>query len=163
MIDPPSFLFDAIPAGFQRQLGGFLLWVHVVVSYAINSQAICSSMDRLLIQPKLSHWSDGKRWMAITLITSVSAFLVANAIPFFSDLVALIGALTSIPLTLLLPVVLYRQAFVTMDHTNLWIPDMTWSYLVLVVSVLFTLVGLMGSMVEIEMDWSSQGSPFSCT
>eukprot|EP00547_Thalassionema_nitzschioides_P017622 CAMPEP_0194249794 /NCGR_PEP_ID=MMETSP0158-20130606/21378_1 /TAXON_ID=33649 /ORGANISM="Thalassionema nitzschioides, Strain L26-B" /LENGTH=446 /DNA_ID=CAMNT_0038986393 /DNA_START=93 /DNA_END=1430 /DNA_ORIENTATION=+ len=148
--NPPSFLFDAIAPGFSRQLGGFLLWVHVVVSYAINSQAICSSMDRLLVQPRFPQTPSGKRWMGITLLTSVSAFLVANAIPFFSDLVALIGALTSIPLTLLLPILLYRKAT---SSTNIWIPDISWSYLVLVASVLFTIVGLIGAIVEIDMDW----------
>jgi len=29
--NPPSFLFDAIPEGMGRRVGGFLLWVHVAV------------------------------------------------------------------------------------------------------------------------------------
>ena len=49
--NPPGFLFDAIPpAGLNRRLAGFLLWIHVVVSYAINSQAICASIDRIFLQ-----------------------------------------------------------------------------------------------------------------
>lgn len=31
--NPPPFLFDAIPHGWSRHLAGFLLWMHVVVSY----------------------------------------------------------------------------------------------------------------------------------
>jgi hypothetical protein len=49
MTDPPSFLFDAIPEGISRRVAGFLLWGHVAVSYAINSQALCSSIDRFLV------------------------------------------------------------------------------------------------------------------
>eukprot|EP00526_Cylindrotheca_closterium_P024324 CAMPEP_0113647292 /NCGR_PEP_ID=MMETSP0017_2-20120614/25024_1 /TAXON_ID=2856 /ORGANISM="Cylindrotheca closterium" /LENGTH=154 /DNA_ID=CAMNT_0000559321 /DNA_START=44 /DNA_END=504 /DNA_ORIENTATION=+ /assembly_acc=CAM_ASM_000147 len=46
---PPSFLFDAIPEGMSRRIAGLLLWGHVAVSYAINCQALCSSIDRALV------------------------------------------------------------------------------------------------------------------
>jgi amino acid permease len=62
--NPPGFLFDAIPTGYSQRIGGFFLWIHVVVSYAINSQAICSSMDRIFFhkwQPVTS-LSDDSRW-----------------------------------------------------------------------------------------------------
>jgi amino acid permease len=94
MTDPPSFLFDLIPTGLNRRVAGLLLWIHVAVSYAINSQAMCSSMDRLFFHrialfglerhPK-------RRWLLLTLLLAVSSYLVANAVPFFKDLVALIG------------------------------------------------------------------------
>ena len=82
--NPPSFLFDAIPYGMQRRIGGLLLWIHVAVSYAINSQAFCSSVERVaghhlgqvLVGARL-------RWTALTGCVAVASYVVANSIPFF--------------------------------------------------------------------------------
>lgn len=156
---PPSFLFDALPSkSLNRRIGGLLLWIHVVVSYAINCQAITSSMDRLFFH-RTKFWGlDSKpavRWACLTLMLTISSYLVANAVPFFKDLVALIGALTSVPLTLLLPAVLWRKAQRMAGVVN-------WSFALLVFSVLFLVCGLIGSLDSIELDWSKHGPPFSC-
>ena len=185
--DPPSFLFDAIPKGWNRQLAGLLLWGHVAVSYAINSQALCSSMDRLLQattsapQGEWRCWWDPmqeeQRWFVLTLTVALSSYLVSNAVPFFKDLVALIGALTSVPLTLTLPALLYRK------FHRLWLCFPSWnrprggnggsenetntqwcgSYLLLLYSLVFLIIGLMGALSSIDRDWlNHQGRPFAC-
>ena len=166
--NPPGFLFDAIPQGSTyRRIGGFLLWVHVVVSYAINSQAICSSMDRIFFYDwtPIKHWSEQRRWMMITGITSASAFFVAMSIPFFKDLVAFIGALTSVPLTLLLPAIYNRKVF----GRPIWLPglDFSWqnigSYLLLVYATVFMVSAIAGSVYSIVSDWENHtGGFFSC-
>jgi amino acid permease len=198
--NPPSFLFDAIPAGTaSRRIAGFLLWAHVSVSYAINSQALCGSLDRLAIQKWLSGkqpapglpqpalkaspsassldseketdetlnqsgcrrpWSDRQRWLLITIVVSTLSYSVANAVPFFSDLVALIGAMTSVPLTLLLPALFWRK------HLNLplWLPtpDSWTSYALVVFSVVFMITATLGAIHSIRQDWARHGPPFSC-
>lgn len=164
LLDPPSFLFDAIPQGTSRQVAGFLLWIHVAVSYAINSQAICSSMDRLYAHKwtccsllSFPKW----RWGILTMSMTISSYLVANAVPFFKDLVALIGALTSVPLTLMLPAIFHRQVI----GVPLWSPTRysLGSYALLVFSLAFLFLGLIGALGSIELDWSKHGAPFSCT
>lgn len=152
----PEFLFDAIPAGPVRRLAGLLLWMHVVVSYAINSQALCSSLDRLYT----NHESDpALRWMALTAILAVAAYLVANAIPFFADLVSLIGAMTSVPLTLTLPAVFWRRA----NRFGVWTPSFQWSYGLLVFGMIFTVTATLGSIYAIRQDWARHlGPPFAC-
>ena len=163
--NPPSLLFDAIDEGPVRRFAGFLLWVHVAVSYAINSQALTSSIDRVSFHRVsffgLKH-KDRTRWALLTFLISSSSYLVANAIPFFKDLVALIGALTSVPLTLLLPAILYRRvvgvpAFILKSRHDLA------SYLLVVFSLVFLLCGLFGALDSIELDWSKHGPPFSCS
>jgi amino acid permease len=114
-------------------------------------------MDRLYVH-KLLPTKPALRWLLLTLGMSVSSYLVANAIPFFTDLVSFIGAMTSIPLTLLLPAILYRRAF---DFPVLW-PDCTFSFALLLFSTIFMGVGLVGSIGEIDLDWESNGPPFSC-
>lgn len=166
--DPPSFLFDAIPEGWGRKMAGLLLWFHVAVSYAINSQALCASLDHMLpvasrgATTSLHNRSPATRWFAITFVVSLSSYIVSNAIPFFKDLVALIGALTSVPLSLTLPAILYRKA----RNIALLLPDRyclsTDSYLLLLYSFVFLIIGLAGALSEIEEDWLSQGKPFAC-
>jgi hypothetical protein len=163
----------------------------VVVSYAINSQAICSSMDRLFFHDMIPNLRNqpALRWMVLSFGMSVSSYLVANAIPFFKDLVSLIGALTSVPLTLLMPAIFYRQATAgaatarsaimstpgisnsssSSNSSNTmaqaycwWLPNCTLSYALVVFSIVFTLLGLVGAVSEIGLDWENHGPPFSC-
>jgi amino acid permease len=128
-----------------------------VVSYAINSQAICSSIDRLFFHRVIPNNAQ-RRWMILTFGMSVSSYLVANAIPFFKDLVSLIGALTSIPLTLMMPAIFFRRTLVN----EVLRPDWTWSYALLIFSTTFTLTGLVGAVRLTQLDWLSHGPPFSC-
>jgi hypothetical protein len=236
-LDPPSFLFDSIGDGYSRRIAGLLLWFHVAVSYAINSQALCKSIDgiitvhqrRIRIRNKRSNNNNNNnnnflslkiirlnnnvidnpihRWLCITLVVTISSYLVSNAIPFFKDLVGLIGALTSVPLCLSLPAILYRKyaksksnaAAITATsivdesksnnnaaaevavyqvqdqvHQSINNNDITnicrrfcsyccsYSYLLLLYSFLFLIIGLIGSISSIEEDWLNQGRPFSC-
>jgi len=160
---PPSFLFDAIPAGLGRKVGGFLLWIHVAVSYAINSQAFCSSVDRVVGHRVKICGLNGKhrvRWGILTALVAMASYLIANSIPFFKDLVALCGAATSIPLTLLIPAIFYRRV----QGVPLFFPTLhsKYSWLLLVFSFVFMLVGLIGAIGSIDVDWSNTSGPFAC-
>mmetsp|Transcript_301 Transcript_301/g.609 ORF Transcript_301/g.609 Transcript_301/m.609 type:complete len:621 (-) Transcript_301:141-2003(-) len=163
--DPPSFLFDAIPEGWGRRFAGLLLWFHVAVSYAINSQALCASLDHMLPVPTSSgvvRSNAAVRWFGITLVVSLSSYIVSNAVPFFKDLVALIGALASVPLSLMLPAILHRRA----KNIALLLPDRYCpspdSYLLILYSFFFLVIGLAGALFDIDEDWLSKGKPFAC-
>ncbi len=161
---PPKFLLDAIPSDtLAQRLAGIFLWIHVAVSYAINSQALCSSMDRLLLIGTLGviHIPPRRRWILLTLGTCVTSFIIANAIPFFQDLTSLIGALTSIPLSLFLPAVLYRKYC----NVLLCYPTLSslGSYALMMLSGVFVVCGLIAALSSIEVDWANQKAPFSCS
>lgn len=73
---------------------------------------------------------------------------------------ALCGALTSIPLTLLLPGIFYRRVqmvplcFPTL-HSKL-------SFSLVVFSFVFMIVGLLGAVGSIAVDWKHHEGPFAC-
>jgi len=162
--DPPPFLFDAISCGIGRKVAGFLLWVHVAVSFAINSQALCSSIDRLRFHRVMCFGLNHKhrqRWALLTMIVAVTSYFVANAVPFFKDLVALIGALTSVPLTLLLPAIFHRRLTSVPLLSIISRHDVP-SYLLMVFAMVFLVCGIVGSLSSIEIDWSQHGRPFAC-
>jgi amino acid permease len=148
----------------SRRVAGALLWGHVAISFAINCQALCSSIDRffLLHHSSMTAWDPSKRWLALTFLVSLSSYFVSNAIPFFKDLVALTGALTSIPLTLTLPALLHRKA----RNLLLLLPGRSChssgSYVMFIFSLFFFTIGLIGSLSSINQDWMNQGRPFSC-
>jgi amino acid permease len=155
--NPPAFLLDAIPVGtLSKRIAGLLLYAHIVVSYAINSQALCSSLDRAYW--RLLEQSPTIRWMMWTVLIAVLSYTVANAIPFFSDLVSFIGAITSVPLTLLLPAVFWRKR-------NGLAPfglSFDWSCALTYFSLVFMITATAGSVYSIQQDWSKHGAPFSC-
>ena len=164
--NPPPFLFDAVGAGPGRRVGGLLLLVHVAVSFAINCQALTSSLDRVafhrvtVLGLNARHRS---RWAVLTLLITASSYVIANAVPFFDDLVGLIGGLTSIPLTLLLPAVLRRRVLrlspCKIDSAE---RSDVWSFLLVAFGAAFAACGLIGALGSIEMDWSNHGAPFDC-
>jgi amino acid permease len=99
--------------------------------------------------------------MVLSGIVAMSAFVVANSIPFFKDLVAFIGALTSVPLTLLLPAVFHRKIV----GVPIWMPSINslLSYALVAFSVLFITTASVGSVHSIISDWEHHtGGFFSC-
>ena len=103
--DPPPFILDAL-SGAPRRAAAALLFSHVAVSFAINQQVLAKTVERALDRGALV----GLRWTLLTGALTALALLVAVALPVFSDLVALIGALTSGPLTFAIPAILFRAA-----------------------------------------------------
>lgn len=165
--NPPEFLFDAIEGGTARRFAGLMLWLHLAVSFSINAQALCSSIDRMKlhrVQILRLHERHQLRWALLTLLVILSSYLIANSVPFFSDLVALIGASTSVPLTLLLPALLYRKMmgsplFLLGTDTS---SSSICSFLLVIFSLLFLVFGVLGSVYSIAIDWRDRGSPFAC-
>jgi len=153
-------------------LFAFQLWIHVIVSYAINCQAICSSCDRLwwpkwakaLNSETLRNAGAATRWFILTSALVVTAYTGANAIPFFKDLVALIGSATAVPLTLLLPAVFWRKHLkIPLFTPTTWRQDESWGSLALTYfSIVFMVAATFGSLYSIREDWSNHGPPFSC-
>ena len=101
------------------------------------------------------------RWAVLTFLVAISSYLIANAVPFFKDLVALIGALTSVPLTLLLPALYHRKIMnVPLFLLGSW--NDIGSYLLVVFSLVFLICGVTGSLRSIQLDWQHHGAPFAC-
>jgi amino acid permease len=120
-------------------------------------------MDRIFFYQwgPVKNLQDHHRWMILTGFMALSAFFVANAIPFFKDLVALIGALTSVPLTLLLPALFHRKVLAV----PIWCPtkESLVSYALVLFSLLFIIAALIGSVNSIVSDWEHhQGGFFAC-
>lgn len=96
-------------------------------------------------------------WAVLTTVVTAAAWLVANAVPFFSDLVGLIGGLTQAPLSLLLPTVLYRRIARPLGPVH----GVT-TLLIVAAASLLVLYGTSSALSKIALDWTSFGQPFAC-
>ena len=93
-------------------------------------------------------------WLLVTASLIGTAWLIANAVPFFDDLVSLIGALTSAPLGFAIPALLYRQSTTSWELGPL---------LVVLYTALVLVAGTTGAVVSISKAWEHINRPFQCS
>ena len=145
--EPPRFLLDAVHHGTDGRIAAGLLFAHVAVSYAINQNVLARTLERYL-----GHTLSRKGWALMTAALTLSSLLIAILVPVFSDLVAVIGALTSGPLGFAMPALLFDLA--TRDS------DVKRRRKGVVALVLFTVVltiaGTTGAIVRTVKDWEAQ-------
>ena len=146
--EPPRFLLDSVGRhSTDARVAAALLYCHVAVSYAINQNVLTRTLER-----HLTHTLSRKGWALMTAALTLSSLLIAILVPIFSDLVAVIGALTSGPLGFAMPALLFDLA--TRDS------DVKRRRKGVVSLVLFTVVltisGTTGAIVRTVKDWEAQ-------
>ncbi len=144
---PPRFLLDAVHHGTDGRIAAGLLFAHVAVSYAINQNVLARTLERYL-----GHTLSRKGWALLTAALTLSSLLIALLVPVFSDLVSVIGALTSGPLGFAMPALLFDLA--TRDS------DVKRRRKGVISLVLFTVVltisGTTGAVIRTVKDWEAQ-------
>ena len=145
--EPPRFLLDAVHHGTDGRIAAGLLFAHVAVSYAINQNVLARTLERYL-----GHTLSRKGWALMTAALTLSSLLIAVLVPVFSDLVAVIGALTSGPLGFAMPALIFDLA--TRDS------DVKRRRKGVISLVLFTVVltisGTTGAVIRTVKDWEAQ-------
>jgi amino acid permease len=85
-----------------------MVWLHVVAAYQVFSHPVFEAVETSVTEnsPALarnSHWLRlGWRSLYVLVVT-----IVAASLPFFTDLMGLIGAMGFVPMTFIMPAVLY--------------------------------------------------------
>ena len=146
--EPPRFLLDSVGRhSTDARVAAALLYCHVAVSYAINQNVLARTLERAL-----GDTVSRKGWALMTAALTLSSLLIAILVPVFSDLVSVIGALTSGPLGFAMPALLFDLA--TRDS------DVKRRRKGVVALVLFTVVltiaGTTGAVIRTVKDWEAQ-------
>ena len=145
--EPPRFLLDAVHHGTDGRVAAGLLFAHVAVSYAINQNVLARTLERYL-----GHTLSRKGWALMTAALTLSSLLIAVLVPVFSDLVAVIGALTSGPLGFAVPALLFDLATRESD-----VKRRRKGVISLVLfTVVLTIAGTTGAIVRTVKDWEAQ-------
>ncbi|KAJ8607028.1 hypothetical protein CTAYLR_006254 [Chrysophaeum taylorii] len=133
-----STLFPAT-SGYGDPRAGACLFAHVSVSYAINLQPLAKTL-----QSHLDLEDSNRCWLALTSAITASAWFVANAVPFFPDLVSLIGAFASAPPNFAIPALLYKHARPKEEHRR------REANFHIALTILIVLAGTAGAIVDIQ-------------
>jgi hypothetical protein len=145
--EPPRFLLDAVHHGTDGRVAAGLLFAHVAVSYAINQNVLARTLERYL-----GHTLSRRGWALMTAALTLSSLLIAILVPVFSDLVAVIGALTSGPLGFAMPALLFDLATRESD-----IKRRRKGVVALVLfTVILTIAGTTGAVIRTVKDWEAQ-------
>ena len=105
---PATVLPDVIPGGKTGSIVDVFLLVHLTVSYTISSQVLTRQLLAWWKPSALAEttpvWTARGYWLLVSGALLVAAYIVMNLIPFFDELVGLIGSLVLSQISLGFPV-----------------------------------------------------------
>ena len=162
----PPYLLDVLSYNWTRRAGGALMCVHMVVSYTITQQILTRALHARLfpstvnaLRPDDADFRRGAlHWFAISSTLMASAYVVAGAIPVFSQLTGLIGSVFSPFLSFIFPCVMLRRSGLELSTL-----DKAMSLLYVFVIGAFTFfAGTIASVVDIVRLSGETGGPFAC-
>jgi proton-coupled amino acid transporter len=165
----PGYLMDVLEWDSVRVITNILMFIHIVISYTLNQQVLCRAVH-LAFDPQhataLREDSSGYRqsriqWLIISTIVMIFAFLVSNMIPFFDDLVSLIGSICSAPLIFLFPAVFYLRCEV-LYGVKIGGRERLILYFILMLGAVMMVFGTISSLRKILSDMNEYGKPFDC-
>ncbi|KAJ5125222.1 hypothetical protein N7448_004549 [Penicillium atrosanguineum] len=138
-----------------------LLFVHITAKYVFIRLLHGS---RHLVANTVTHWSV---WIGCTLGTTLVAYIIASAIPVFSDLVSLVGALLGTPMCFqpMAGMWLFDNWSKGKDHrTTKWMFMVGWCVFIIIAGTFLMIGGTYGSVVTIMDTYKESGgsAAWSC-
>jgi len=149
--------------GALKTVASTLMFLHVCVSFCLNAQLLTRALHVRLFPYSVNKGGarEALPWFGITCGTLSLAWLVGNAIPFFSDLNGIISSLCVGPTTFGFPALFYLLACRRNEKKVPWYELLVCSLMILI-AVFFVLVGTSVDFVQIANDVKELGAPFSC-
>lgn len=168
-----GYLLDNLALGPAFRVASALLFLHVVIAFLIKSVVVsrfvhgCVSPDRVGIDLRDA---GGVRahleYAACSVALLVVAFFIANAIPFFDDLLGLIGGFFSGPISFIFPMMFFAgaQRYATPTNTKGAATRADWLLFPFVgaLTLLTMVIGTYSVVQDIVSRSQALGPPFSC-
>jgi len=159
----PPVLTHVIQEGWPLRMANAMLLVHLVATYLIKQQVVVRAAQ-LSITPENANsnsFAAKFQWFLLSALTLLVSWVLANAIPFFSDFCSLLGAFMDTSLCILLPIAIALQAF-RLSFASLGIAEVPFLQCFFVFGVILSVLGIVGTTSQLLDDWAEFGSPFSC-
>uniref|UniRef100_A0A7S0LSH9 Amino acid transporter transmembrane domain-containing protein n=1 Tax=Coccolithus braarudii TaxID=221442 RepID=A0A7S0LSH9_9EUKA len=157
------FIPDSLDGITKVAVNAFIVYI-TTVAYVITGQPLHRAIHKALSPSTVDARGVAAAlpWLAITTSTLLLAYLVANAVPFFSDFQGLLGALTGAPIVFGWPAFFFLRAC-KLKRVVVPAVDRIVCYIFLLLFLpVFTLFGCVNALMDIANDWASNGPPFSC-
>mmetsp|Transcript_100507 Transcript_100507/g.174488 ORF Transcript_100507/g.174488 Transcript_100507/m.174488 type:complete len:487 (+) Transcript_100507:35-1495(+) len=161
-----GIIVDNIPFGRWFQVAAAMLIIHMVITWVIKGIVVCRQMQHSFLP---EHADDGSitgwiNWVQLVSATMAFAYLIAQIIPFFVDLIDLLGASLTPIVCFVLPIAFYcRQLKDTIkkeDHPGYF--ESVAIALELLLSAVLFFVGTYLALTNIVDSWKTYGYPFDC-
>lgn len=129
---------------------------HMVITYVINSVVLGSKVDKW-IRPSVGHLA----WPIAVLSIVFGSYLTAQIIPFFDDLVDVLGTTLTPLLCLVIPITLLLRC-VFDDRIALGKFEASVLMLELFFATVLIIQGTVSTLQHIVAQWHTYGWPFAC-
>ncbi len=158
-----AFLPASLPAGTAKSIVNLLLAYHTLVSYLINNQPLCRHlMAQWWPGTRPNHALAVLRWRYLSLGFLVTAWVVANLIPFFGAFQEILGSLLAAPVLFFFPPFFYVSAVRTHNDSLGCGDRLACAFMMYVVCPVLMVLGFVSSVKELFENWETYGLPFSC-
>jgi hypothetical protein len=163
--------FTQMPFGLALSLVSICIMISILVANHVNALPICQLMHRFM--DPIAEGSGSARdwcvWSAVATSTLFACWLVANAVPFFSDFVSLNGASLAPLANYIIPIAAYTRCYWDNQgdeklRRHLLISKAEW-VIIVTEFVLYSVCMVAGTDVAasaIIKKWATYGYPFQC-
>lgn len=161
--DTPTVITAVVKEGMPLRIANAMLLVHLVATYLIKQQVVIRAVQMAVSPHNANSASCSARlqWLLFSCILLAVSWLLANAIPFFTDFCSLLGAFMDTTLCIILPVAIALKAS-SLSFMKLGIVEIPFLKFILVFGVIFAVCGIVGTCNQLFEHWAEFGSPFSC-
>jgi len=160
---------ELMPFGGLLQAGAICLVLHMLVAYLIKSVVMCQAVQKVVDAEYSS--PDDKRprtwlsWNVMVVLVVGAVYLLANIVPFFTDLVDLLGASATPISCWLIPILLFVRWYKnTPANARTTVGPLEWALIALEVTLALVLMvfGTFVATKDIFEHWHTYGYPFQC-
>lgn len=160
LINGDPLTSDLAPGPALKTVNSFLA-VHVMIAYVIEGNVLARGILKMLGMDKTVTGNGAKdrlTWLAVTAAIVFGAFTLSNLVPFFSDLMGLLGAMCSILLSYTIPFAASLFLLPMGERERCFVRSF------IPFSLLVALLGTICSVADItgKLAGDSKAPPFSC-
>lgn len=157
-----AYLLDELQFGTGFRIASLMLFLHVLITYSIKSTVLTRHLYQSLVKDQDPAWEQSL-WFVLTTVLMIGGSILALAMPFFGEMLGLIGCLLGAPICFFLPIAFFICGKINRDELSS-IPLWYWPTMVFLIlyGLLSFSMGTYTSIMQINLDWASLGAPFGC-
>lgn len=161
-----GMIIDNIPFGMWFRVTAGCLIIHMLITWVIKGIVLCRAVHSW-VSPK-GHDDQSMRgwyqWGGIVTIALGLSYFVAQIVPFFVDLVDLIGASLSPVVCFIIPIILYLRRLWDSgkEEDRIGYVEGTIIFLEMMLALTMLFVGTYLAVTNIRQSWHTYGYPFAC-